>query len=429
MRGDQPAHDACHPAAFGLPNNRVKGSWSWVSLLVVSFGLGPLTARGQIDPVARDLVQLGYNAPLEGRPPLAGYAFLYHNQPDFLATNLTLRLAVAPVYLDAELGLVGLLGENTDLGIDLAGGGFSDSYMEIREGSFLSRESFYGNTVEGGLSVYHLFNPGQLIPLNGLVRVLGHASFYDTMEDTASDFRLPPDHTTLSVRAGLRWGGREPTLFPDLAMELSAWYEGFFRSADGSYGTVSDPKTLRPDSHLFWGEAFLAYTLPESHHRFEIGLTLGTSLDTDRFSAYRLGGFLPLASEFPLSLPGYYYQELSARQFLLMSLGYILPLDAKQRWNLAFSAASAFVDYLPGLEQPGHWNTGVGAGLLYKTNWSKIMLGYAYGVDAIRSDGRGAQSIGIWMQFDLLSARNNFLNPGNPGYWRGLGQFFGRFGS
>lgn len=70
-----------------------------------------------------------------------------------------------------------------------------------------------------------------------------------------------------------------------------------------------------------------AYTLPELKHRFAVNLTLGTSVDADRFSAYRLGGFLPLSGEFPLNLPGYYYQELSARRFALIGGNYALPLD------------------------------------------------------------------------------------------------------
>jgi hypothetical protein len=58
---------------------------------------------------------------VEGHAPLAGYAFYYHNQPDFLRTNLTLRLAVAPVYLDSELGFVHGLGPNTDFAIGAGG--------------------------------------------------------------------------------------------------------------------------------------------------------------------------------------------------------------------------------------------------------------------------------------------------------------------
>ena len=96
----------------------------------------PIFAFAQIDPVQRDLIQLGYNAAVEGHSPLAGYAFYYHNQPDFLRTNLTLRLALAPVYLDSELGFVHGLGPNTDFAIGLAGGGFADSYNEVDAGTY-----------------------------------------------------------------------------------------------------------------------------------------------------------------------------------------------------------------------------------------------------------------------------------------------------
>ena len=95
--------------------------WCWLWLLL------PVVASAQIDPVKRDLIQFGYNQPAEGRAPLSGYAFYYHNAPDFLRTNLTLRLAVAPTYLDSELGFAHALGPETDLALGLAGGGFADS--------------------------------------------------------------------------------------------------------------------------------------------------------------------------------------------------------------------------------------------------------------------------------------------------------------
>src|SRR5262249_29944264 len=161
---------------------------------------------------------------------------------------------------------------------------------------------------------------------------------------------------------------------------------------------------------------------------FYVSLTAGTSVDADRLSGYRLGALLPLASEYPLPLPGYYYQEISARQFVLLSGDYMIPFDKKQRWNFDLTAATGFVDYLEGLEQPGHGHTGVGAGILYKTPSFKFMVGYGYGVDAIRSHGRGANSIGVLMQFDWGEAKAAFFNPTDPGLWRGLQQVFGLFG-
>ncbi|HEY2084241.1 MAG TPA: hypothetical protein VGI88_15780 [Verrucomicrobiae bacterium] len=390
----------------------------------------PFAAHSQVDPYPRELIQLGYNASFEGHAPLAGYAFYYRNQPNFLHTNVTLRLAVAPTYLDSEVGFSHLLSPNTDVGVGVAGGGFADSYTEIRQGVYHPKESFDGHGGEASLSIYHCFNPDQLIPLNGVLRGVVHYSSYGASDSTARDFMVPTDETTLSVRTGLRWGGKEPTLFPSLAMELSVWYEGQFRMRPDTYGfatnspfgNASGDRHINADSHLFWATALLAYTMTNSGQSFYVNLTAGTSVDADRFSAYRLGALLPLVSEFPLSLPGYYFQEISARQFVLLGGNYIIPLDKKDHWNMNINAATAGVDYVPGLQQPGDWLSGVGGGVLYKTSSLKVMVGYAYGIDAIRTGGRGAHSVGILMQFDLGHAKQNLLNPEEPGRWRGWGR-------
>jgi hypothetical protein len=386
----------------------------------------PIFVSAQIDPVKRDLIQLGYNAAFEGHAPFAGYAFYYHNQPDFLRTNLTLRLALAPVYLDSEFGFVGGLGPHTDFAIGLAGGGFADSYNEIRGGTFYPSQSFIGHGGEISASVYHLFNPAGQIPLNLILRGTAHYSTFARVDSTSPAFQLPEDRGEFSVRTGLRWGGIEPTLFPALAMELTVWYEGQFRTASGTYGFNGD-RAVEDQSHLFWAEAALSYTLPKSQQNFDVRLMAGTSVDADRFSAYRLGGSLPLVSEFPLSLPGYYFQEISARQFVLLNANYLLPLDKSQRWNLNVNASSTVVDYLPGEGQPGNWLSGVGGGILYRapSDRFKIMVAYAYGVDAIRSHGRGAQSIGLLMQWDLRPTHGEGFHPAHPNRWRGWQWFLG----
>jgi hypothetical protein len=312
------------------------------------------------------------------------------------------------------------------LGIGLAGGGFGDSYNEVHDGQFLPGESFEGDGGEISASIYHLFNPAEQIPLNLVLRGTAHYSFFSRDDDTATNFALPADHGDFSIRTGLRWGGVEPTLFPPLAMELSVWYEGHLRSNSGKYGIDGD-RELNEQSHLFWTEAALAYTLPKSQQSFYVRLTAGTSVDADRFSAYRLGGFLPLIAEFPLSLPGYFYQEISARQFVLLNANYLLPLDPGKRWDLDVNASSAFVDYLPGESQPGNWLNGVGGGILFHSQsdrW-KIMLNYAYGIDAIRTGGRGANTIGLLLQLDLDRPHGSAFNPAHPGLWRGWQRIFG----
>ena len=394
----------------------------WLFLLLPAFGWA------QIDPVKRDLIQLGYNQAFEGHAPFAGYAYYYHNQPNFLRTNLTLRLAVAPVYVDSEFGFVQGLGPNTDFGLGVAGGGFADSYNEIHGGAYYPGQSYDGHGAEISSSVYHLFNPADLIPLNLVLRATAHYSTFDRAETTAAGFALPGERGDFSVRTGLRWGGIEPTLFPALAMELSLWYEGHLRTGYGSYGLSGGPYQTEEQSHLFWTEAALSYTLPQSQQNFYLRLIAGSSVDADRFSAYRLGGYLPLVSEFPLSLPGYYFQEISARQFVLFNASYLLPLDRSQRWNLAANAATAVVDYLPGTGQPGNSLTGVGGGILYRapSDRLKIVFDYAYGVDAVRSHGRGANSIGILLQWDLeKTTHDEGFNPAHPNRWRGWQWFFG----
>jgi hypothetical protein len=377
--------------------------------LIVAGLLMNRAASGQIDPEKRELIEMGGNQALQGAAPLDGYGFYYLNEPNFFHTNVTLRLAVAPVYLDSEAGFVGLLGPNTDLGLGFAGGGFADSYFEFHDGKYLPNESFFGHDVEGSVSIYHLFDPGKLIPLSGVLRVKEHYSVYES-DDTSAAFVLPRDHSTVSWRAGLRWGGREPRLRPDLAMELSAWCEGQYRTDAGAYGFNGD-RNLNEYSQLFWGRALLIYTFPDSKQRFEVNLTGGGSVDADRFSAYRLGGNMPMTSEFPLLIPGYFDGELSARNFACFNAQYTLPLDAAKRWSLNPIGSVATVDYLPGMAQPGHFNSGAGIGLGYRSRsgaW-EALAGYGYGFEAIRSDGRGGQSIGILLQIDLEARR-----PGGP---------------
>ncbi len=376
------------------------------------------SALGQIDPEKRQLFQFGYNQPIEGKGPISGYAFYYHNQPNFLRTNVTLRLAIAPVYLDSEVGFAHALGEQTDFAVGVAGGGFADSYSEVRSGKLLKDESFAGDGGELSASIYHLFNPEQMIPLNAILRAGGHYSTYHKNSDTSDAFELPEDRTSFNVRAGLRWGGKEPVMSPDLGMELSAWYEGQFRTEYGKYGFNGD-REVRPSSHLFWGRALLIYTLPRLKHNFSLSLTAGTSLAADRFSSYRLGGVLPLVAEFPLSLPGYYFQEISARRFALLSGQYSLPLDQAKRWNLSAMGTVAAVDYVSGLSQPGKIHSGAGLGIGYKSKndaW-EIAATYSYGFTAIRSHGRGAQNIGLIFQYDLEArhrSRARYLDIENP---------------
>ena len=387
-----------------------------------------VTTQAQLDPVKRDLIQAGYNQPIQGSAPLSAYAYYYLNHPNFVRSNLTLRLALAPVYMDSEFGFSQALGRDTDFAVGAAGGGFADSYAEIRTGNYFKEESFTGHGGGASASIYHRFNPAQQIPLTGVLRGELHYATYSRDNATAPSFVIPDDRGTLNLRTGFRWGGREPVLLPSVAMEISAWYEAMLRTDPQRYGYGGD-REIKASSHLFWARALLAYTLPKLQHNFSVSLTGGGSIDADRFSAYRLGGLLPLASEFPLALPGYYYQEISARRFILFGGNYMVPLDRQQRWSVNALFTTAGVDYVPGLEQPGHWHSSLGGGLTYRSPsdaW-QLALGYAYGVDAIRSHDRGDHSIGFLLQIDLERAHLPLFDPGdNPSRSRGLERIFRR---
>jgi hypothetical protein len=394
----------------------------------------PRVGHAQVDPEKRQLFQLGYNQSLQGIGPLAAYAYYYLNVPDWPREGQTLRLAVAPVYVDGELAFREALGPQTHLAIGAAGGGFADSHLEVRGGRFIKEQSFNGHGGELSAGVYHLFNPGARIPLNGVARAVWHHTEFERGNRTGPGFALPPDTGSLRPRVGLRWGGREPLLTPRVAMELSAWYEGAFRFNSGSFGLAGD-RQLESRSHLLWARALLAYTLPEREDYFSVNLTTGTGFGADRFSGYQLGAALPLAAEFPLSLPGYYFQEITARQFALVGGLYTLPLDARKRWNVTGFAATAVVDYVTGMAQPGDWHTGVGGGVGYASAdrvW-EITLGYAYGVDAMRSGGRGAHQVGLVAQYNLEAHRTRPATPVpevGPEKSRGLQRLFrGVFGN
>lgn len=360
-------------------------------------------ANAQIDPDNRRLVHLGYNLPVQGDAPIAAYGFFYWNKPNLLDhTNMTLRVAFSPLYLDSELGFVGLLGPNTDLAVGLAGGGFADSYSEVRGGDYLRTESFDGHGGEVNSSIYHRFNPDSQIPLNGVFRVAARAHFYDATDDTAAGFQVPDNYQSIYVRTGLRFGGREPSMTAPLAMELSAWYEGHFRAGSGPYGFSGD-RNIETHTHLLWARAMLKYTFPESRQFFDAGLTLGISANPDRFSAFRMGGYLPFISEFPLNIPGYFYQELTTTRFALFNALYSFPIDPRKNWSGSIFGATGTVDYLTGLDQPGYWHSGVGGGITFTSprgSWF-VSLIYGHGFDAIRYGERGADQIGVVFQYDF----------------------------
>ena len=112
-------------------NSQLQRFWSRQSArLLAAFALlllVSLPAAAQIDPAPRQLLHLGVNSSLTDPGPLGAYAFFYWNMPEVPTTNQFLRLVIAPVYVDSELGFKGLLGEHTDLAVGAFGGLYANS--------------------------------------------------------------------------------------------------------------------------------------------------------------------------------------------------------------------------------------------------------------------------------------------------------------
>ncbi len=155
---------------------------------------------------------------------------------------------------------------------------------------------------------------------------------------------------------------------------------------------------------LYWVYAGLDYAWTNVGHRVSFAVTAGGSTNPDRFSAWRLGGVLPLIAEFPLILPGYYYQELSAERFVHLYASYVVPIDAQGRFQFRVEGASANLGYLAGFEQPDDWQTGVGCGISFtpKRQFCRVIARYGYGFNAVRGDrDEGGHSIGLLFQYDF----------------------------
>ena len=370
--------------------------------LALALPLLASVARAQIDPAERRLLQAGYYQATDGRAPLAGYLYFYVNQPNALGKGKTLRLALAPVYLDAELGFRRAIDPDTDFGVGLAGGGFADSYQEIRNGRWLRGESFVGHGVTGSFGAYHDFDLKGRVPLAGVLRGSLHHAEYFSDRGTEPGFQVPGSITEGILRTGMRWGGSEPVIFPKAAFELSGWYTGRLRAQPQKYGYNGD-RQVEGDTHQLHGRTLFYWNPPQGKHRFQVMISGGRVFRTDRFSAFRLGGVLPMGSEFPLTIPGYYYQEVSARTFALFGGNYLVPLSEDQRAHGTITAATAMTHYAPGQAQRGRSHSGVGAGLTYLSrrgvyHWTAQ---YGYGINAQRSNGDGSHTVGILLQIDF----------------------------
>jgi hypothetical protein len=360
-------------------------------------------ARAQIDDTKRLLFESAYEDAL-APSPTGAYAYLYMNRPGVAGPGSAFRLALAPVFIDAELGLPGIFGSRTDVGFGFSGGGYAFSRQEAVRGDLRRGESFIGHGGGPSLSFYPKIGSIGPVPLGGVFRFSAVYTDYQATAQTDSNFEIPPDEWTGSARAGLRLGGQEPGLARTPAMELSTWYEARLRDRPGTYGYNHD-RVVNREINFYWLR-FLIVLPPHGDVHAAAGASVGGGDRLRRLSAYRLGGMLTQSSEFPLNIPGYASQEIAAREYGHVWARYGIPIERTRRFYVNLLAAGAAVAPIQGTDPGGPLHAGVSVGLEFSPpkgalHWE---LAYGYAPRAIRGDHRGGHTYALTAEIDFMTA-------------------------
>ncbi|HXT01929.1 MAG TPA: hypothetical protein VN915_14735 [Elusimicrobiota bacterium] len=360
-------------------------------------------ARAQIDPQRRVLLLGGYEQGLLAPGPVAPYAYAYMNVPEVAGSSSALRLVVAPVYVDSEMGFLNVIGKHADAGVGFSGGGYAFGQTEVRRGDEKRGESFTGHGGGPSLSLYPKLGKIGPVPINGYLR--GAASWADYRRNyaTAPEFVLPPNEWTGILRFGIRAGGRPPGLDQAPSGEVSVWYEARDREHGGAYGYNGDRVAERA-THLYWTRLLFAYDFPDDR-RLGVDMNFGAGTGVDRFSAYRVGGMLQNNAEFPMSVPGYFSQEIAAEKVAHVWLRFGKSLTNERRIVFNWFAGGAVIKPVPTTDAGGAQHAGVGMGVefLPKREGGALrgMLSFGYSPTAVRGDHRGGEGVALSMELNL----------------------------
>ncbi|MBI4011832.1 MAG: hypothetical protein HY359_05960 [Candidatus Rokubacteria bacterium] len=322
------------------------------------------------------------------------------NRPHFLEEDLYLRIVFAPTYLTGDLVRDRWPAPGHALGIGLGGGFFPYNVDEFRLGDHKDRESFWGHGGEATFSYYRRLKIADVVPVEGQLRFRPQYVVYERTGTTGRSFRLPVDTAIYTGRVGVRVGGEPPELLPELAIELSLWYETSYRQDGESYGFPDNPVATERHVQQAWGRLGGVYSVTKTQTA-RLFLTAGTSWSADRLSSYRLGSALPFRREFPLVLHGYYVDEVFARRFWLLNASYRFPAwPGTERVKLQLSFDYARLDYLPGHVLPRRALRGVGVDVTAAlTDRLTLILGYGYGLDAPRGAAFGGHEVNALLEF------------------------------
>lgn len=389
---------------------------------MMTFLASPVCA--QIDDAKRLLLEGGYEDGLGNPGPSSPYVFLYLNRPGAAGPGSAWRLALAPVYVDTELGLPGVFGSRTDLGLGFSGGGFAFGNAEIKRGDEKHGEDFFGHGFGPSLSLYPRLGDIGPVPLNGVFRVSAVYTDFQRTARTDAVYEPPPDEWTGVARAGLRLGGVEPGMDRGRAAEASVWAESRVRDRPASYGYNGD-RFVRRNVNLFWTRLLVSLPAPHGTHASG-GISAGGGGQIGRLTAYRLGGMQTQTSEFPLILPGYFNQEISARRFVHAWAHAAIPIRGMKHYYLNLTAAVAKIKPVYGTDPGGVNHAGLSTGVSYEAADGPLRaeLVYGYAPTALRGTRRGGQSVALTFEYDFLTTGFE-TGPESTTRQRGLRWLFG----
>jgi hypothetical protein len=238
--------------------------------------------------------------------------------------------------------------------------------------------------------------------LSGILRETVTENSWTKSDQTGDNFDLPDNQPILTTRVGFRWGGMEPVLTPKLAGEISAWYEMDKRTDAGTYGYNND-RDLRNTPQRIFARTLLRFTTFHDQHYIAAGIQGGAAFDSDRMSCFRLGGVLPYTKEFPIQIPGYYFQEISAQDYGQAYAMYNIPFGPEKSWVVGAGGAAAVVKYQEGMGQAGSLNSGVGCDVGYSApthKWKVLsMFGYGFQAERPNSDGHGGYTLAFAFEY------------------------------
>jgi hypothetical protein len=112
---------------------------------------------------------------------------------------------------------------------------------------------------------------------------------------------------------------------------------------------------------------------------------------------------LTLNSQFPLVLPGYFSQEIAARQYAHLYLRGGIPLEDSKKFVLNVFAAGATITPVAGTNAGGTNHAGVGTGLEFAPHHGALrgMISYGYSPTALRGGARGGSGVALSLELNL----------------------------